>query len=118
MISDFAKMDHPAILHFGFRAILKYISTSSTTTTTTTTYEYPTPGDTKVIGTILSIAQQLDTTGTILHLSNDQEGASNNAEQKEKGREIVISFIFGLCGDWRYLHPFEPHLVALWDKKS
>jgi Ubiquitin-activating enzyme E1 four-helix bundle/HMG (high mobility group) box len=31
MISDFAKMDHPAILHFGFRAILQYISTSSTT---------------------------------------------------------------------------------------
>jgi hypothetical protein len=85
-------MDHPAILHFGFRAILQYISTSSTTTTTTTTYEYPTPGDTKMIGTTLSIAQQLDTTGTILHLSNDHEGASNNAEQKKK----VVKLLFHL----------------------
>ena len=91
-IFDFAKMGHPAILHFGFRAILQYISTSSTTTTTTTTttYEYPTPGDTKVIGTILSIAQQLDTTGTILHLSNNQEGASNNAEQKEFSSSVAV----------------------------
>jgi hypothetical protein len=48
-----------------------------------------------VIGTPLSIAQQLDTTITILLLSNDQEGASNNAEQKEKVVKLVSHLFSG-----------------------
>ena len=91
MFSDFAKMDHPAILHLGFRAILQYI----TTFTSPTTYTYPTPGDSKVIGTVLGIAQQLDTTGTILHLSSDNESNTNNVEQKQKVMKLLSHLFSG-----------------------
>jgi ubiquitin-activating enzyme E1 len=87
MISDFAKMDHPAILHLGFRAILQYLSSTSSPGV------YPVPGDTETIGKVLAIAQQLDTTGTVLNLSNTD--ADN--ENKVKVIKLLSHLISGSC---------------------
>jgi ubiquitin-activating enzyme E1 len=84
MISDFAKFDHPMVLHLGFRAVLQYIAENNGV--------YPIPGDTGAIAKVLDRAQQLDTNGDILHLSDSNE---DNQEQRSKVMKILSHLISG-----------------------
>jgi ubiquitin-activating enzyme E1 len=86
MISDYAKMDHPMILHLGFRALLQYIAEQNG--------NYPIPGYTETIAKVIQMAQQLDSTGNILHLTDSGE---DNPEQKAKVMKILSHLISGSC---------------------
>lgn len=53
MLSDFAKMDRPALLHLGFRAVAAYAKKHDG--------QLPTPGDLKAVEEVYTFAQELDT---------------------------------------------------------
>ena len=91
MLSDYAKMDRPNLLHLAYKALAEYWEKHS---------YYPIPGDKAAVKEVLEIAKSMDKDG-LLDNNNNTSAATNNQRivlHLASGARAVLSPMCALLG--------------------